>query len=133
MSEESKPAVSGRDPAPGGPPTAPRFPFIAALTVLVLLAAAVRVAAAGDDFWLDEIWSLRLAQGMRSPLDVFLTLRLDNNHHLNTLFLYLLGDQNDWRVYRLASLAAGVGTVLVGWHVGARRGRLEAAVAVLLT
>ena len=66
------------------------FPLIA---VLVLAASALRVAGIYDDFWLDEIWSWRMAGDLASPWLVFThpSARYDNNHPLNTMLMWAQG------------------------------------------
>lgn len=67
---------------------------------LVFAAAGIRLWASLNDFWLDEIWSLTLAASLGSPLEILTKLKQDNNHHLNTFFLYLWGDQQHLWLYR---------------------------------
>ena len=50
---------------------------VAAAAALVVLAAAIRVPALFDGFWIDEVWSWTLARRMTSPVDV-LRLAHDN-------------------------------------------------------
>jgi hypothetical protein len=69
------------------------------------VALVLRVRAAADAFWLDEIWTLVNAQKMRSLFDVF-TLAHDNNHQLVSLWMYLVGDV-DPLLLRLPSIVAG--------------------------
>lgn len=83
------------------------------MAVLVIL-AAVRWAALFNDLWLDEIWSLHLLREIGSPMEILTRVRHDNNHPLNSLFLYALGPaQPDWS-YRLLSWLSGVATVALG-------------------
>jgi hypothetical protein len=79
------------------------------------------------DFWLDEIWSYDLARRARSVADIFFSpdLKLDNNHQLNTLWLYVLGDQPHWVLYRVPALVAGVLAVVVAYAAGGHRSRAE--------
>jgi hypothetical protein len=93
--------------------------------VVVLAATAVRAAGLSGDLWLDEVWSLSLAAAAASPLDVILTVRHDNNHWLNTLYLYALGPDRPAYAYRLLSFAAGVGAVVLAGVIGRRDGPLE--------
>src|SRR5262245_24039278 len=96
----------------------PRVPWLdrrvfwQAAIVFVCSAALLRVAAAGDNFWLDEVWSLQLAGGLRQAGDVF-SLTESNNHHLVTLWMYAWGVRDSWFIYRVPSLVAGVGTVVL--------------------
>ena len=58
--------------------------------LLLVGAAALRLAGArSGGLWLDEIWSVQLAQDLSSPFAV-LRIGLDNNHPLNTLVLSFL-------------------------------------------
>lgn len=77
------------------------------------LALALRGQVAMDAFWLDEIWSYYLSQLIEQPWDAFSKIRHDNNHILNTLLIYWMGEQANWSVYRLPALLSGVATVLL--------------------
>lgn len=116
------------DPAP----TLPR-PLVALAVLLVLAGVAARVAGCFTDFWLDEVWTWKLAAGLSSPLQVLTGIHHSNNHHLNTLFVYLIGTDIDaWQLYRLPSLLAGLGALALLVALAARRGRLEAWIAAVL-
>jgi uncharacterized membrane protein len=89
------------------------------LTLLVA-AAAVRVALARGDLWLDEIWSLSLARHITHPWEVLTGIHHDNNHPLNTLALFVavkaIGAHASSLVYRLLPLLTGIATVaLLFW------------------
>jgi hypothetical protein len=106
-----------------------------AIAVLALVSAGVlaRVWGLQTDFWLDEVWSYDLARSLHSPLEVLTRLHHSNNHHLNTLFLYLLGpDLPHWGWYRLLSLAAGIGSIALLARIAAERGRTEGWSAAVL-
>jgi hypothetical protein len=88
--------------------------------ILLVVAAAVRIALARGDLWLDEIWSLSLGQHITRPWEVLTGIHHDNNHPLNTLALFLaiktVGAHASSLVYRLLPLATGVATVaLLFW------------------
>jgi hypothetical protein len=105
-----------------------------AVAALVLAGAIVRaIPCWRSDFWLDEIWTWYDAMGLRSVLGVFTAIHHSNNHHLNTLLFYWLGDQRGWAIYRLPSLLAGTASIALAALLAARRGRLEAALAALLS
>src|SRR5262249_4135081 len=101
--------------------------------LLVAAAATLRGAASSGDLWLDEVWSVEVAQRLHSGLGVFTEIHQSNNNHLNTLFLYLLGKQSNLFVYRIPCVIAGVAAVLVAGHIGLRRGGVEAILAMVLT
>ena len=98
---------------------------------LVGIGLALRLRAGLGDFWLDEIMSWGLARTAKSPWAIF-QQRVDNNHLLNTLLMYCMGDQRWWPVYRIPAMLAGAGTIVVGGVIGRRWGRTEAVLAMLL-
>jgi hypothetical protein len=99
---------------------------------IALLAALVRLPPCFGDLWLDEIWSVLAAQHVHSPLEIFTSLHSSNNHPLNTLIVYFAGARDGSLPYRLHSLAAGVGAVLLAWRIAGRWGALEGRFAALL-
>jgi hypothetical protein len=108
----------------------PRLPYFG----LVLLAAAVlRAPGMFHDFWFDEAWSyLLVREFVSSPADILTRLHVDNNHPLNSLFLYVLGDRTAWYVYRVPAFVFGVGAVVLAGAIMARRGRAHASAAMIL-
>ena len=103
-----------------------------AIALSLVLAFGLMFLAASGDLWLDEIWSVEMARTLRSALGVF-TLRHDNNHPLNTLYLYLLGEPGSQLQNRLASMVGGLGAIaLVGASAWRRWGARESLLAVLL-
>ena len=107
--------------------------YVAACVAILVAAAAVRVCGARGDLWLDEIWSLRAVSQISSPLDVFTKIHYDNNHYLNTLFLYYVGPHGNSLQYRAFSILAGVGAVAMAWLVGRRRSAAAGLLTMLLT
>ena len=71
-----------------------------AVAACVVVGTVVRAIPCWNDFWLDEIWTWKDARALRSALGVFTQIHHSNNHHLNTLFFYWLGDQRDWALDR---------------------------------
>jgi hypothetical protein len=102
------------------------WPAVAAFTAA---GALVRAIPCWGDFWLDEVWTYYDALRLGSPLGVFTAIHHSNNHHLNTLLFYLLGDQRDCAVYRMPALLAGTAAIPLAAALGARRGALEAVLA----
>jgi hypothetical protein len=120
-------------PAPGVPDD--RFdPTIVWLAGAAIVAAAtiVRIAGARGELWLDEIWSFRLAGFQDTPLAVFTAIHHDNNHHLNTLYLYFVPETASWISYRLHVILGGVATVLLAGVIARRSGHRTALIAMLL-
>jgi hypothetical protein len=107
------------------------FPLIVAL---ILVASALRVAGMYDDFWLDEIWSWRIAGDIATPWQILThpVARFDNNHPLNTLLMWAQGVHPGWRLYRVPALACGTASVVAAVVILRRRGIVEAVVGALL-
>lgn len=100
---------------------------------MIFLSAAAVIAAARGDLWLDEVTSLSFAVNARSFPDIFTVFHHDNNHPLNTLFLYFAGSQRNLFVYRLLAVFSGIGSILLIGHMARRDwGRLEAFCSVVL-
>ena len=77
---------------------------------LLAIAAALRIAGALNDLWLDEIWTLALLSDLARPIEI-LGLRHDNNHILNSLLAWWLRDASHDIVLRVPAIAAGVTAV----------------------
>ena len=97
-----------------------------------LLALGTRLPGLFTDFWVDEVWSLSDVLALESWTDIFLTLRIDNNHHLNSAWLFLLGSGQHAALYRLPAFVAGLGSVVIAWRIGARDGRLNGGLTALV-
>jgi len=98
---------------------------------LVVAAALVRLAAASNEFWLDEVWSLFIALDAKSAWRLF-TVRHDNNHILNTLYLRAIGLTDAWILYRLLAVVAGTATAALVLACERTERRLEALAAATL-
>jgi hypothetical protein len=61
-------------------------------------------------------------------------LHHDNNHPLNTLYLYLLGTPNALLSYRFAAIGSGMGCILlIGYTAWKQWGEREALLSIVLT
>lgn len=109
-----------------------RLVFIAATVLVIILAAFVRIRGALNDLWLDEIWSLDLVREIKSPFEVFTRIHHDNNHYLNSLFMYFAGQRGNWPGYRVPAVIAGCGAVILAWLSGKRRSRATAFFSMAL-
>lgn len=86
------------------------------LWTVVLVALALRLPGLWTDFWLDEIWALQNVGSLSSALGVVTDIHHDSNHWLMSLWMYLVGPEAPFWLYRWPSLVAGLGTVLAaGW------------------
>jgi hypothetical protein len=95
--------------------------FSLILLVLTFIAFLLRLYAATDNFWLDEIFTYFLAiEQVRAISEVFTGIKVEHQP-LVTLTMYLLGDQLNWVWYRLTSVIMGTGTLLLMAWAGYRR------------
>lgn len=118
-------------PATDGTPQWDRW--VAAGVVVGLVAVALRVAAARGELWLDEVWSIRLvADVVRTPVDIALRLKHDNNHFLNSLVAYLVGPDGESWQYRWPAVVAGSAAVFLAGWAQRRLGRATALLATVL-
>ena len=88
--------------------------------------------AARGDLWLDEIWSIFFAESAKSPCDIIALYKHDNNHILNTLYLYVIGKQDHLVFYRLLSIVAGAGSLFLLTRMARKYGYLESLFVLLL-
>jgi hypothetical protein len=101
--------------------------------LLLVGALLVRLPGMFHDFWLDEVWSYQLVREfVTSPADILTRLQIDNNHPLNSWFLYVLGDRRVWFVYRVPALLMGTASVALAGSILSRRGRPHAVAAMIL-
>jgi hypothetical protein len=107
--------------------------FRAALSAAYLLSLALIVAAAIGDLWLDEIWSIEIVRAASNPVEILTRFHHDNNHVLNTLFLWFMGTQQTLFLYRLLAVVSGMVALLIVGYLAEAWGPAEALLGVLLT
>lgn len=100
-----------------------------AVLLSALVGAALRLPGLLSEVWLDEIWSVQVAREATSAADFLLKVRTDNNHVLNSLWLYVVSGTSDGRLLRLLSFAASVAAVALAAVAGARFGRRAGVLA----
>ena len=100
--------------------------------VATVAACGLIVAAAGGDLWLDEIWSLDFAERATSPWRLFTDFKHDNNHLLNTLFLYAVRPVKQAFLYRLPAVLCGIGAILMLGRLAGQWGPKARLCVVLL-
>lgn len=106
---------------------------LAAIAVCVVANLALDLLAARTSPWLDEVWTFELVPRIMRASDVLFGLPHANNHPLNTLYLYALGDVGDrFVLYRLHSIAAGAAATGLAAAFAWRFGRAAAVFAALL-
>lgn len=114
------------------PQLVPQIPLPLILVLLTLLGLAVRIAAAGGDYWLDEAWSVLFARDASTVGDVLFAINHDNNHHLNTLWLRTVGWTASPMLGRALSILCGTLAIPVAGLIAARRSVTAAGCAAAL-
>ena len=99
---------------------------------IVASGLALRIASAQGGLWLDEAWSAELVRQVGTPLGIFLNINHDNNHHLNSLWLYCVGFDAPPVLQRALSIVTGTITIAVAAKLFRRRDRYAALIAALL-
>ncbi len=105
------------------------FWSVAALTAAGFV---LRLFAARGDLWLDEIWSIQNLQHIRNVGDIFWGISDDNNHLLNSLWLWVVGPDAPPIVVRLEAIVLGTCTVPLAARLCARRGAVAALAGAAL-
>jgi hypothetical protein len=91
----------------------------------------LRLPGLWTELSMDEIWSLQNVSAASAWWDLFLRFKIDNNHHLTSLYMYALGSASP-TAYRLLALMSGIATVPLAWRIGARESRMCALTTTLL-
>lgn len=103
------------------------------LAGLVLIGLGLRFQSMRGDLWFDEVSSLEFARLAASPQAIFTAIHRDNNHYLNTLWLYGLGDGRAAWAYRSLAFAACclmLVWIVTGGFLAGRFARLAGAVLI---
>lgn len=97
----------------------------------LVVGAVLRIAASLNDLWLDEIWTLwMLGREVDQPLDILRgAMRHDNNHLLNSVWMYAVGPHRPGIVYRGPAVLAGVAGIGIAWAIGRQRSIAAARLA----
>ena len=91
-------------------PRALGVPLLAAASLSLAFFASLRIAAAANDLWLDEIWVILQVAPFDSARAILTDLRQEH-HLLYTFWIYALGPDAPALVYRLPAVACGVAAV----------------------
>lgn len=100
------------------------------VALLVLAGVALRIGSSMNCFWMDEIWSYFTAMQASHPWEIITKIEVTNNHPLNTLFIYLMGDTKNWVWYRVPSIITGSLVPVLVWKAASEYGLVEGLAAV---
>ncbi|HLW89813.1 MAG TPA: hypothetical protein VKS78_00740 [Roseiarcus sp.] len=100
---------------------------------LTLLGFALRLIFAAGPLWIDEIWSIQNLAPLTRPWQVFWGVSHDNNHFLNSLWLYFVSEPaaNNLAL-RAPALLLGAATIPAMAALGARHSRAAALATAAL-
>lgn len=109
-------------------------PVTLVLGTLLTTSFLVRLLASRGDLWLDEILSVDIARSLTRPWDVVFATQaqVDNNHVLNTSWLYVFRHYSLPVVLRLHSAVAGTASVAAAYWFAKRWGQSVAVFAAAL-
>ncbi len=99
---------------------------------ILVLALILRLIGARGDLGQDEILSLSTVAKVKRIDRIFWAVNFDNNHPLNSAWLYIVGAHASYLVLRAFSIALGLGTVVAAGIWGARRSRVTGLIGMLL-
>src|SRR5579883_690659 len=107
---------------------------VLAIAAATLIGLDLRLWCADSPLWLDEIWSLDNLAGLSHSWQVFWRISHDNNHFLNSLWLFWVsvGSHNPL-LLRAPSIAMGAALIPVMATILWRRSAAAAVIAALLT
>jgi uncharacterized membrane protein len=93
---------------------------------------ALRVAGSTGGLWLDEAVSAIHARDAGTAMGVFLQINHDNNHHLNSVWMQLVGFDAAPPLARALSIVTSTAAIVVAGMLGARRSPLLGLVTASL-
>ena len=80
---------------------------------VILFAGGLYLLCARGGLWGDEVLSLQWAKASKSPLDLLVLFRHDNNHPLNSAWMLLLGQGVPAVGYRALAVVSGIVSLLL--------------------
>lgn len=98
------------------------------LVLLLIVAVSARYLAALGELGLDEVWTINLLGSVHSVADIFLKIHHDNNHYLNSIWVWLCGLESPALTLRFLSLLCGAACVLLAWSLQDKIGIITARI-----
>jgi hypothetical protein len=104
------------------------------VAAIAAIGLAIRLWCAAGPLWLDEIWSIENLAPLTRPWQVFWGISHDNNHFLNSLWLYFVTPlTSDPLALRAPSIVMGVLAIPVMARLAARHSAPAAYAAAAMT
>lgn len=102
------------------------------VVAILILGVALRILGLSHDLWLDEIWSLSLVSSMSKVSEVIWGINSDNNHILNSLFIYALGPDRAAPWYRSLAFLSSLVSLLGLAYLSRQQNKREGVLSLLL-
>ncbi|MBN8810704.1 MULTISPECIES: hypothetical protein [unclassified Sphingomonas] len=103
-----------------------------AICAIAVAGLALRFVCSLGDLWFDEAWSASQARDALTPIGVFIGINHDNNHHLNSLWMQMVGFGAWPPLVRLLSILSSSAAILVAARIAEPRGRITMVATALL-
>ncbi len=107
--------------------------YMLAVLGLTFVGLLLRLFCARGDLWLDEIWSLQNLANIHGIGDIFWGISQDNNHYLNSLWLWLVGPNAPPVLIRLEAVICGTLTIPIAARLCGRAGAAAGLAGAALT
>jgi hypothetical protein len=102
------------------------------VAAFIIAGFTLRCLAASGGLWADEAWSLVYAQQAGDALGIITRINHDNNHHLNSWWLQLVGPEASPMLMRGLSIITSSITILMAALIGFRRNRATGVITAAL-
>lgn len=102
------------------------------IAMFVVTGLVLRCLAAQGGLWTDEAWSLVYAQQAGDALGVLTRINHDNNHHINSWWLQLVGPDASPMLMRGLSIITSSIMIGVAALIGLRRNRITGVITAAL-
>lgn len=99
---------------------------------IILLATSVFIICAQGELWFDEVLSVQWAKNASTPWQLLTDYRHDNNHLLNSLWLWLVGIKASELALRALAVASGTATLVLLYLLGGILSPLTKLVPLIL-
>jgi hypothetical protein len=106
--------------------------LVLGVVALTVAGFVLRLLCARGDLWLDEIWSIQNLQHIPNVGGIFWGISQDNNHILNSLWLWFVGPDAAPILIRLEAIVLGTLTIPVAAKLCARSGPVAALAGAAL-
>jgi hypothetical protein len=106
--------------------------WTAVIGLVTGIAAVLRLVGTRGDLWLDEIWTLILLEPISWVGQIIWGINNDNNHFLNSIYLFAVGADASPMVQRGFSVVLGTMAVAAAGLASIRNGRAAALIAMMI-